>query len=191
MKIFNMKSKILLTIILIFNIGCSYSYYNYTNDKQRDFKWYKIQIENVDLKLTNNDFKSYGHPDYPSEKDLHEIFKNNIVDKLKSMALHAESGQSEKVLIADLKIEYKRTFSAIHNGYVGSYINYMITLRDKDEIVATRNLLNTNYFANRGLIGNFVKITKTIVGKYNQQDELAEIKIFANAIADDFIYLGK
>ena len=186
-----MKSKILLTIILIFNIGCSYNYYNYTNDKQKDFKWYKIQIENVDLKLTNNDFNSYGHPDYPNEKDLHEIFKNNIIDKLKSMALYAESGQSEKVLIADLKIEYKRTFSIIHNSYVGSYINYMITLRDKDEIVATRNLLNTNYFASRGLIGNFVKIAKTIIGKYNQQDELAEIKIFTDGISDDFVHLGK
>ena len=186
--------KISLISLFILLCGCA-SNYKYFSLKENTSipDNYKIYVGKVDVNLSEEKMSSgASSKKYPDREELSKIFKDEIISWLRQENLYSEDKNKPNVFEADFDINYVREFMAFTSDrYAGSRLEgYQISVTKNENIIATRSIKG-RYTANHGLVGNLTKIGKTLSLSADQSDELKEINVFANAIAQDLKQLGK
>ena len=185
-----------LSIISLFILlcGCT-SNYKYFSLKENVSipNGYKIYVGNVNINLSEEKMSSgTSLKKYPDREEISKIFKDEIISWLKREDLYSNDKNKPNVFEADFDINYVRVFVVFTSDkYAASRLEgYRINITKKENVLATRN--NTGrYAANHGLIGNLIKIGKTLSLSADQSDELKEINIFSKEISKDLTKLGK
>lgn len=119
---------------------------------------------------------------FPDAAGLEQIFTTMLTNKLENGGYLASDG--EQALELDLDIKYKRTYSFLGGkGFGTSAFSYASDLKCGDSICAS--YASPELFANKGLVGNFIKMGKQWTMTGSPEDELSEIAIYANSIVDN------
>lgn len=186
------KLSLILLLVLLCNCTSNYKYFTLKENVSIP-DGYKIYVGKVSINLSEEKMSSdVSSKKYPDQEELGKIFKEKIISWLRKDGLYSGDKNNQNVFEADFDIKYVRVFMAFTSDrYAGSRLeDYQISVIKNDNIIATRSIKGS-YTANHGLIGNLIKIGKTLSLSADQSDELKEINVFASAIAQDLKRLGK
>lgn len=140
----------------------------------------KIFLTSVDVKLHS----SCDRLDYPSEKEVGELFYTSITEALRNKGV---LGGEQAEYSISFVIDYNRIFMGQGFGVCKNYGNGMVDYRGdlfrNGVLVAGR--AGTNLFLDRGLFGNLKAIGGQLAGTLDQEAEITEIRGISEAIVKD------
>lgn len=122
---------------------------------------------------------------FPDAKGLEQIFSAMLTERLERVG--ALAAQGDEAIKLDLDIRYKRIFFGeafgLSKGFASSTFSYNSDLTCGETTCAS--FRSYEYFANKGLAGNLLKIGKQLTMTGSPDDELSEIAIYADGVMEN------
>lgn len=122
---------------------------------------------------------------FPDTAGLQDIFTAMLTERLEKKGYLAEAGQ--EALELDLDIHYRRVFTGemfgVSRGFAASTFRYRSALKCGEVVCA--HLASPELVVKQGMLGNLLKIGKTLSLTAGPEDELGELASYADAIVRD------
>lgn len=192
------KKQNLLSLILILASSCSSTIYSYIDKESRksvSLNDEKINLRNLKINLSEKrGFTSISADNIKSKfltaEAMREMFKSEIESRAESDIAYSKDNAMYQF---DIFLDLSRNFSAF-----SSDVYVALEVKEADIKVFKNNVLFAQHHLegpidcgnNRGLIGNWTFIAKTLTLQGNEKDEIEDVKRCAVAIYNTFKRLG-
>ncbi len=184
-----LSNKIIVLIIFSLAVGCAGSpYTNHAKQIPLEKGKSKYYLSTLDVKLTLGHGAIPEDTSYSSKEQLEEQFKDAITSALKNKGIFA-SDPSVADASLDAHIDYTRTFNYGGKALNKPKISHIVDIMKDDEKLVT--ISKNNYTTKYSYFEEIAVNLKIAAFKWGAEDELKDIALISEKIADDIFNIGK